>query len=126
MEKHMHHEDLIKGAQEQLQGIFDESEQAIYLYLDDTHKACNDKFASMLGYESTAAWAKTKEMLLDVDEAQRELLVDAYQAAMEKQIGSSIQLKWNKKNGGSIMTNVILVPFIYDGHLLALHFISKI
>jgi PAS domain-containing protein len=126
MEKHIHHDELITGAYDQLHGIFEESDQAIYLYLDDTHKVCNKKFSRMLGYESPEKWLEVEEMILDVDEKHRERLVNAYQAAMDKMIGSSIQLQWHKKSGGAIMTNVILVPYIYEGHLFALHFISKI
>jgi hypothetical protein len=42
-----HHEELVTGFYNQLKEIFDSSEQAIYLYLDDTHKVCNKKFAQM-------------------------------------------------------------------------------
>jgi PAS domain-containing protein len=49
------HEELIKGVYEQLREIFDESKQAIYVYRDDTHKACNQRFASLLGYNSSVA-----------------------------------------------------------------------
>jgi hypothetical protein len=31
--------------------VLDKSGQAIYLYLDDSHKVCNKKFADMLGYK---------------------------------------------------------------------------
>lgn len=47
-----HHEELANGFYNQLKQIFDSSEQAIYLYLDDNHKVCNKKFASLLGYNS--------------------------------------------------------------------------
>ena len=47
-----HHEELVNGVYSQLKQILDSSEQAIYLYLDDTHKVCNKKFATLLGYAS--------------------------------------------------------------------------
>lgn len=40
-----HHEHLIKELADQLEPVFSNSPQAIYLYLDDTHKICNQKFA---------------------------------------------------------------------------------
>jgi len=52
-----HHVELVQGISEQLKTILDKSEQAIYVYLDDTHKTCNKKFASLLGYNSVKQWA---------------------------------------------------------------------
>jgi len=43
-----HHEEVVKGLYEQMKPVFDSSEQPIFLYLDDNHKACNRKFAKML------------------------------------------------------------------------------
>jgi uncharacterized protein YpiB (UPF0302 family) len=51
------HEAVIEEARKQFGDILQESKQAIYLYLDDTHKTCNEKFASMLGYKSAEEWA---------------------------------------------------------------------
>ena len=53
-----HHEELIKGISNQMGTILSSSEQAIYIYLDDIHKVCNKKFASLLGYSSPEEWAK--------------------------------------------------------------------
>ncbi len=47
-----HHEELVNGLYEQMKPILDKSEQPIFIYLDDNHKACNQKFASMLGFKS--------------------------------------------------------------------------
>ena len=51
-----HHAELVSGLAQQLKFILDKSPQALYLYLDDNHKTCNKKFASMLGYKSVKAW----------------------------------------------------------------------
>jgi hypothetical protein len=42
--KKQHHEELIAVFHEQLKDIFDSSEQAVYLYLDDNHKVCYEIF----------------------------------------------------------------------------------
>jgi len=44
-----HHEDLVTGLLEQMKIVFESSEQPMYLYLDDVHKACNQKLAALLG-----------------------------------------------------------------------------
>ena len=56
-----HHEELIQGISRQMKSILEDSQQAIYIYLDDIHKVCNEKFASLMGYGSPEEWAKVKE-----------------------------------------------------------------
>ena len=121
------HEDILKGVFSQLKEIFDSSEQAMYLYIDDRYKVCNKKFASMLDYESTEKWASVKENFPTafIAEKSQTTLTSAYQKAMEKGIGSFIEIEWKKKSGGTVKTEVILVPMSYEGHRMALHFISK-
>jgi hypothetical protein len=125
MDQKEHHEELIGGAFEQLNEIFENSEQAIYLYLDDVHKVCNKKFASLLGYSSPDEWAMIEDPVnATVASKSQETLVKAYRKAMEKMAGSAVKITWKKKNGGTADTTVIMVPIIYKDHLFALHFVS--
>ena len=126
MESEHSHDDLMKEVSDHLKDMFDKSQQSMYLYLDDSHKICNKKFASLLGYKSSEEWAGVNKPFTEtfVDSASQETLVTTYQKSMEKLVGSSIDVIWKKKNGEKIKTKVILVPFLFNGHLFALHFIS--
>jgi hypothetical protein len=120
-----HHEELISGFYNQLKEIFDSSEQAIYLYLDDTHKVCNKKFAKMQGFSSPEEWAKVENPLeVGVEKSSQDAIVTAYKNAMEKLVASKINVKLKKKTGDSFDASVIMVPLSYQGHLFALHFIT--
>ena len=122
------HQKLIKGITDQLREILEESEQGIYVYRDDVHKSCNSKFASWLGYESVEEWSALDGPFMETlvaDESQ-DVLVSAFRRAMEDKVGSSFDITWKKKNGGSFRTRVILVPICYDRELLALHFITRL
>jgi carbohydrate-binding DOMON domain-containing protein len=120
-----HHEELINGLYEQMKKIFESSEQAMYLYLDDNHKACNSKFAALLGYKSPKEWAEVKGALEPfVAEKSQEILSSTYWNAMNKMSASKIPVTWKKKNGGTVDTTVILVPMAYAGHLFAVHFVG--
>jgi len=119
-----HHEELIAGLVDQIRIVFESSEQGMYLYLDDTHKVCNQKFASLLGYRTPEEWARAEEFTALVAEKSVETLVTAYQKAMEKKIGSTIGVTWKMKTGSSVDSVVILVPVAYGGHLFALHWVS--
>ncbi len=124
-DEQMHHEELIAGITRQMRSILDSSQQAIYIYLDDIHKVCNEKFAALLGYRSPEEWAKVEDAFPEfVDPGSQEVLVNAYQQAMDKLIPANIKVIWKKKSGGTVATSVVMVPIAYDDHLFALHFIS--
>ncbi len=120
------HKKILDEIYEQLKPVFEHSEQAVYIYLDDENIICNKKFAAMLGYKSVEEWAKIIEPfpMVFVAEKSRETLVKTYQKAMEKLVGSSVKITWSKKGGGTLDSNVILVPLTYKNHAFALHFIS--
>lgn len=116
----------MKHAREQLADLFDNSDQSVYIYLDDVNKACNKRFASLLGYASPSEWAKVKENFPEafVSPKDRRTLVSAYQNAINNLVGSTNLIRWRRKGGKEVSTTTILVPIVIDGHRLALHFIS--
>ena len=120
-----HHEELIAGVSKQMRGILDSSQQAVYIYLDDIHKVCNARFATLLGYRSPEEWAKVEDSFMAfVDPGSQETLASSYQRAMEKLIPADIKVTWKKKAGGTVDTTVVLVPIEYEDHFFALHYIS--
>jgi carbohydrate-binding DOMON domain-containing protein len=121
---HSHHEELVGGLYNQMKSIFESSEQPMYLYLDDTHKTCNQKLASLLGYKTPNEWASVEEFSDLVEEKSMKSLAAAYNEAMTRMVGSTINVEWRKKSGDKVDTSVILVPITYSEHLFALHFVS--
>ena len=121
-----HHEELVKGLCEQMKPILDKSEQPIFIYLDDNHKACNNKFATMLGFKSPVEWAEKQGFLeVYVTEKSRETLSSAYWNAIAKMVASTIQMTWMKKDGGALESTMILVPMYFEGHMLSVHFVTS-
>jgi hypothetical protein len=117
---------VLEGAVAEQADVLDNSEQSIYIFMDDAHKACNDNFAKLLGYRSPVEWAGVKENFPDafVAKKSQRTLVSAYRMAMERFVGSSISVTW-KKDGDEVSTTTMLVPIEFEGHLLALHLISE-
>lgn len=118
--------DVLATATQQLRTLFEESGQAIYLFLDDHNKSCNKRFAQLLGYPTPEAWAAvhTSFPTAFVAPASQETLVDAYQAAMNDGVAASVPITWKRKDGKTVDSDVILVPLDVDGTRLALHFIT--
>lgn len=121
-----HHEDVVLGLYCQLEVIFDSSEQSILLYLDETHKFCNGRFASLLGYSSPNDLMKNENFMeIVADSYSRRALNTAFQDVYTKKNASTINVKWKGKTGSSIDTTAIIVPVSFENHLLALCYIIR-
>ncbi len=122
-----HHEELVKGMAEQFKKIMDKSPQAIYLYMDDNHKTCNKNFATLLGYKSVKAWEKIDAPLADVVEAHQQKVIDAYMLSSESLQATSMKLTMkNVATGELVKASMVMVPVVYDGHVMTMHFIEKV
>jgi hypothetical protein len=122
-----HHEELVKGLYDQMKTVLEGSEQPIFIYLDDNHKACNNKFANLLGFKSPQEWAAIEVFLEPyVAEKSRDILMNAYWDAMKKMVASTSQITFIKKGGGSVNSTVVLVPMPFQGHLFAVHFVTDV
>ncbi|MBI5045321.1 MAG: PAS domain-containing protein [Candidatus Levybacteria bacterium] len=126
MDEHQHHQDLMQSLSQEYSDILSNSEQGVYIYLDDAHKICNANFASLLGYSSEKEWTMIDSPFPDafVAEESQEALISSFQDAMEKNVGSTQSVVWKKKDGSTIESTVILVPIAHQGHTFALHFVS--
>ena len=124
--EHQHHGDVIRELGRELDEVLAESEQGVYIYLDDTHKLCNDRFAQLLGYASPTEWAAVRLPfpMVFVAPQSHEALIGAYQDAMERKVGATIDVTWLTQPGETVESNVILVPISMRGHLVALHFVE--
>jgi hypothetical protein len=122
----MSHEELVKGIAEQNHDILAGSAQGIYIYLDDSHKTCNERFAKMLGYGSAREWSAIATPLLEtiVHPGSRNAVVKAYGEAMDRKVASSLKVVWTKKGGGDVPTQMIMVPIEYQGTMLVIHFVA--
>ncbi len=124
MHKNPQHEKLVKDLTHELKAVLEKSDQAIYLYLDDTHKTCNLKFAKLLGYKNISEWVVNQYPVSDVDRTDEQKVIHAYTAASEKFHCSTIPVRWKTKNGKKLDTSVTFVPLSYQGEVFVLHFIS--
>lgn len=119
-----HHEHLVKEIAEQYKSVLEDSPQAVYIYLDDVHKICNEKFAKMLGYKSVQEWVENETPVEDVVEKDRDKIIKAYMDASRNLTASALQASWKAKNGKTIDTEVLMSPLPYSGETFVIHFIS--
>lgn len=118
-------ERLLSGLYKQMRKILDSTSQPVFIYLDDTHKVCNQKFAEFLGYKSAQEWSQTPgflELFVD-DEAGRNAFMTAYWSALNNMNASSVELTWRRRDGGRVKSSMVILPMTYEGHILSVHFI---
>ena len=125
--KEHHHTTLIKGIASQLKPVLDKSPQGIYIYLDDEHKTCNQKFADMFGYGSVQEWEDVEAPLSDVVEEDQDAVIAAYQEASEKMAAICVDVRVkNVKTGKIINTRMIIAPITDTStHVFTVHFFSR-
>ncbi len=122
---HQHHEHLIAEITEMFKGVLEKSPQAIYIYLDDTHKICNQKFADLVGYKSVQAWVDNQYPISDVEEKDQDKAIKAYMDASRNLKASFITVSVVKKDGKKIQAEVIMTPVTYRDEVFVIHFISE-
>ena len=120
-----HHEHLIKEVAEIYEPILSSSPQAIYIYLDDQHKICNQKLADLLGYGSITEWVKNETPISDIVPTDQETVIETYGKAVENLESSFISVTAATKSGIEIDLDMIMVPFTYKNEVFAIHFITE-
>lgn len=124
--KHEHHDQqFLTGLYNQMKKILDSSGQPVFIYLDDTQKLCNQRFAEFLGYSSPHEWSKTPGFLevFVADEVSKNSFMNAYWSAINNMNASSVELTWRRKDGRKIKSTMVILPMVYEGNILSVHFI---
>lgn len=115
---------LLSGLYTQMRKILDCTGQPVFIYLDDNHKVCNQRFAEFLGYKSPQDWSKIPGFIeVFVDEPSRNAFMSAYWSAVNNMNASTIQLTWIKSNNAKVDSTMILLPMAFEGHILSVNFI---
>lgn len=120
------HHDVLKGALGRLQDLFADSQQALYVYMDDDLKACNERFAKLLGYRDPAEWAAVVDDIprAFVADESVETVIRAFQSAVGDGIAQEVPVTWRRKDGKVVRSKAVFVPFDHEGHRMALHFVQ--
>ena len=123
------HEEWLATIATQLAPVFDNSKEGVYVYLDDRHKICNQRLATMWGYASPAEWAAAPDFLetFVATKAGREQVSTNYHEHVHRELTAFRQrFVARQKNGSTITCEVDTVPYALDGQLFAYAFVRPI
>jgi len=112
---------------EQFRPVMDESPDGVYLWLDETHKACNERLANLFGF-TVEEWSTTQPFLDNfVAEEDRSLYSWNYHnrvAALAFPV--TFRFRALRKDGSAFAAETDMIPISYQGQAVAYHFVRQV
>lgn len=120
------HETLIQEIYEQYQPILELSSDPMYLYLDDVHKICNEKLASLWGY-SQNDWNEISPFLDNlVAEENRFKVSSNYRDARTDFKPARFELTGRRKDGSTFDAEAAMAPISYKNEFFTLNLLREL
>ena len=125
---HADHATIIDELRDQFAPVLDSSPDGVYLWLDETHKTCNDRLASMFGYDDAAEWCAQAPFLESfIAPEDRATYGRNYQrvvGGIERPVTFRFQAL--RKDGSTFAAETDMIPIAHDGHVVAYHFVREV
>jgi PAS domain S-box-containing protein len=122
------HEDATRELAAHLRPIFESSPDGVYVWLDEEHWTCNDRFAELLGYGSAEELNDTPSLLQRwVHEDDQELFSWSYWNRVRPMaFPTTFRFRGKRKDGSEALAETDMIPLSYGGHTFAYHFARNV
>jgi PAS domain S-box-containing protein len=119
------HEIATKELAEHLQPVFSSSPDGVYVWLDEEHWACNERFASIFGYDGPAELDDTPYLLQRlVHPDDQELFSWNYWHRVQAlAFPVTFRFRATRKDGSHVQAETDMIPLTFGGHTFAYHFV---
>ena len=121
------HSHAISELAEQFRPIMEQSPDGVYLWLDEAHKTCNERLASLFGF-TVEEWRTTQPFLENfVAEEDRKIFSWNYHnrvAALAFPV--TFRFRGLRKDGSTFSAETDMIPISYRGHAVVYHFVRQI
>ena len=118
------HKRMMADLEAHFKPVLDHSVDGVYLWLDEKHMICNEKFAKMLGY--TVADMRRAGLSLEqfVAEKDQEMFSKQYHSHIAK-LSRPVTFRFHalKKDGKTFLAETDMIPLTYNNHAIAYHFV---
>ena len=121
------HVQILKELSEQFQPLFQKSPDGIYIYIDEVHKICSERFAKLFGL-TVAEW-EAMEGFVNKHAApeDQELVASSYKEHIHQKLTPiRFRIRALRKDGSSFPAEIDMIPFPWRGEMLALHFVRQV
>ncbi len=121
------HEDVIPELAAHLRPMFDSSPDGVYVWLDETHWTCNQRFAAIFGYtvEELENTASMLQRLVHEDD-QGVVSWNYWNRVQAQAFPVTFRFQGVHKDGSALQIETDMIPFTYGGHVVAYHFVRRI
>ncbi len=121
------HSHAISELAEQFRPIMEQSPDGVYLWLDEAHKMCNERLASLFGY-TVEEWCATQPFLENfVAEEDRAIFSWNYHNRVATlAFPVTFRFRGLRKDGSRFSAETEMIPISYRGHAVAYHFVRQI
>jgi PAS domain S-box-containing protein len=118
---------ILKELSKQFQPLFQNSPEGIYIYIDEVHKICNEHFAKMFGL-TVAEWESMEGFVnKHAAEKDQEMIVRTYHQHIHQLLTPArFRFQAIRKDGSTFNGEADMIPFPWQGEMLALHFFREL
>jgi PAS domain S-box-containing protein len=122
------HEVATKELAEHLRPIFESSPDGVYVWLDEEHWACSQRFAELLGYDSPDDLDDTPHLLQRWvhEDDQGQFSWSYWNRVQTMSFPTTIRFRGTRKDGSEALFETEMIPLAYGGHTFAYHFVRSV
>jgi PAS domain S-box-containing protein len=119
------HEVATKELAEHLRPIFESSPDGVYVWLDEHHWICNERFARMFGYDAPGELNDTPNLLQRIvhDDDQQQFSWSYWNRVQALAFPTIVRFRGVRKDGSEVQAESDMIPLTYGGHTFAYHFV---
>jgi PAS domain S-box-containing protein len=122
------HEEAVAALAEHLGPVFEGSPDGVYVWLDEEHWICNERFAEMFGYGSAAELSNTPGLLqrLVHEDDQSLFSWNYWNRVQPLAFPSTFRFRAVTKDGSERAAETDMIPLSFGGHTFAYHFVRTL
>jgi PAS domain S-box-containing protein len=121
------HDVATKELAEHLAPIFESSPDGVYIWLDEQHWICNERFARLFGYESADELRDTPYLLQRIVQEDDQQLFSwhFWNRVQARAFPATLRFRGVRKDGAVVHAETDMIPLTFGGHTFAYHFVRE-
>jgi PAS domain S-box-containing protein len=122
------HERAAEELAAHLSQVFDASPDGVYVWLDEEHWRCNERFAALFGYAGASELQDTPGLLnrLVAEDDRGVFSWNYWHRVQSLAFPVTFRFTGMRKDGSAFAAETDMVPLSYGGHTFAYHFVRGV
>ena len=121
------HAEILSEIAEHLRPVLEYSPDGVYLWVDEDHMVCNERFASLFG-ATAAEWNKRPPLFEDIiDEEDMGMYAWNFQTRVARLMYPvTFRFRGRRLDGTTFGGETDMIPITYRDHVIAYHFVRQV